>query len=136
MMCKKCNDTGKQHHLLVNPAITLIPLPLLDASDRQVRSASLSSDDVVGHSHQSLSRSSTLPYDHAPQRAQPQHGPGGVRNKTRPASPGSEMVTLEEFLQESNKKSPPVVRNLWRYWLPVVTNVDLVYPRKHSYRLS
>uniref|UniRef100_A0A3B4FIB2 Uncharacterized protein n=1 Tax=Pundamilia nyererei TaxID=303518 RepID=A0A3B4FIB2_9CICH len=63
---------------------------------------------LVGR-HQSqltLSRSSTLPYDHAPQRAQPQRG-GGVRSKTRPASPGSEMVTLEEFLQESNLQSPP-----------------------------
>uniref|UniRef100_A0A3P9B8R9 Coiled-coil domain containing 88C n=1 Tax=Maylandia zebra TaxID=106582 RepID=A0A3P9B8R9_9CICH len=74
------------------------------------RSASLSSDDVTGlsQSQLTLSRSSTLPYDHAPQRAQPQRG-GGVRSKTRPASPGSEMVTLEEFLQESNLQSPPVV---------------------------
>ncbi|XP_068573839.1 protein Daple isoform X1 [Cebidichthys violaceus] len=81
-----------------------------DSSDRQARSASLSSDDVMGlsQSQQTLSRSSTLPYDHAPQRAQPQRG-GGVRTKTRPSSPGSEMVTLEEFLQESNQKSPPMV---------------------------
>uniref|UniRef100_A0A1A7W7U3 Coiled-coil domain containing 88C n=1 Tax=Iconisemion striatum TaxID=60296 RepID=A0A1A7W7U3_9TELE len=78
--------------------------------DHQPRSASLSSDDVMGlsQSQQSLSRSSTLPYDHAPQRAQPQRG-GGVRSKTRSSSPGSEMVTLEEFLQESNLKSPPVL---------------------------
>uniref|UniRef100_A0A7N6BGK9 HOOK N-terminal domain-containing protein n=1 Tax=Anabas testudineus TaxID=64144 RepID=A0A7N6BGK9_ANATE len=77
---------------------------------RQTRSASLSSDDVVGlsQSQQSLSRSSTLPYDHTPQRAQPQRGVG-VRTKTRPSSPGSEMVTLEEFLQESNLQSPPMV---------------------------
>ncbi|XP_068457698.1 protein Daple [Clinocottus analis] len=81
-----------------------------DSSDRQARSASLSSDDAMGlsQSQQALSRSSTLPYDQAPQRAQPQRG-GGVRAKTRTASPGSEMVTLEEFLQESNKKSPPMV---------------------------
>uniref|UniRef100_A0A8C3FZN7 Coiled-coil domain containing 88C n=1 Tax=Cyclopterus lumpus TaxID=8103 RepID=A0A8C3FZN7_CYCLU len=81
-----------------------------DSSDRQVRSASLSSDDVMGlsQSQQTLSRSSTLPYDQAPQRAQPQRG-GGVRSKTRPGSPGSEMVTLEEFLQETNQKSPPMV---------------------------
>uniref|UniRef100_A0A1A8RA38 Coiled-coil domain containing 88C n=2 Tax=Nothobranchius rachovii TaxID=451742 RepID=A0A1A8RA38_9TELE len=80
------------------------------ARDHQPRSASLSSDDVMGlsQSQQSLSRSSTLPYDHAPQRAQPQRG-GGVRTKPRPSSPGSEMVTLEEFLQESNLKSPPVL---------------------------
>lgn len=89
-----------------------LTLTFLDTSDRQGRSASLSSDDVVGLSQaqQSLSRSSTLPYDHTPQRAQPQRG-GGVRTKTRPASPGSEMVTLEEFLQESNLQSPPVVRD-------------------------
>ncbi|XP_042243838.1 protein Daple isoform X1 [Thunnus maccoyii] len=86
------------------------PVNCRDTSDRQVRSASLSSDDVVGpgQSQQSLSRSSTLPYDHTPQRAQPQQG-GGVRNRTRTSSPGSEMVTLEQFLQESNKKSPPMV---------------------------
>ncbi|XP_054469405.1 protein Daple isoform X2 [Anoplopoma fimbria] len=81
-----------------------------DSSDRQARSASLSSDDVTGlsQSQQTLSRSSTLPYDHAPQKAQPQRG-GGVRTKTRPSSPGNEMVTLEEFLQESNKQSPLMV---------------------------
>lgn len=85
-------------------------LSILDTSDRQVRSASLSSDDVMGlsQSHQTLSRSSTLPYDHAPQRAQPQRGVG-VRTKTRSSSPGSEMVTLEQFLQESNIQSPPMV---------------------------
>uniref|UniRef100_A0A673CTC9 Protein Daple-like n=1 Tax=Sphaeramia orbicularis TaxID=375764 RepID=A0A673CTC9_9TELE len=81
-----------------------------DSSDRQVRSASLSSDDVMGlsQSQQTLSRSSTLPYDHTPQRAQPQRG-GPARSKTRPSSPGSEMVTLEEFLHESNLQSPPMV---------------------------
>ncbi|XP_026212336.1 protein Daple isoform X1 [Anabas testudineus] len=86
------------------------PVNCRDTLDRQTRSASLSSDDVVGlsQSQQSLSRSSTLPYDHTPQRAQPQRGVG-VRTKTRPSSPGSEMVTLEEFLQESNLQSPPMV---------------------------
>ncbi|XP_078145481.1 protein Daple [Centroberyx gerrardi] len=86
------------------------PVNCRDSSDRQARSASLSSDDVtgLGQSQHSLPRSSTLPYDHAPQRAQPQRG-GGVRTKTRPSSPGSEMVTLEQFLQESNIKSPPMV---------------------------
>uniref|UniRef100_A0A8C9ZSF0 Coiled-coil domain containing 88C n=1 Tax=Sander lucioperca TaxID=283035 RepID=A0A8C9ZSF0_SANLU len=84
--------------------------PVNYPSDRQARPASLSSDDVMGlsQSQQTLSRSSTLPYDHTPQRAQPQRG-GGVRSKTRPSSPGSEMVSLEEFLQESNLKSPPMV---------------------------
>lgn len=80
-----------------------------DTSDRQPRSASLSSDDFTGHS-QTPSRSSTLPYDHTPQRAQPQRG-AGPRLRARTASPGSEMVTLEEFLHESNLQSPPVVRN-------------------------
>ncbi|XP_041809166.1 protein Daple isoform X2 [Chelmon rostratus] len=82
----------------------------VNCRDRQARSASLSSDDVMGlsQSQQTLSRSSTLPYDHTPQRAQPQRGVG-VRIKTRPSSPGSEMVTLEEFLQESNVQSPPMV---------------------------
>ncbi|XP_073339727.1 protein Daple isoform X2 [Pagrus major] len=86
------------------------PVNCRDTSDRQGRSASLSSDDVMGlsQSHQTLSRSSTLPYDHIPQRAQPQRGVR-VRSKTRPSSPGSEMVTLEEFLQESNINSPPMV---------------------------
>ncbi|XP_023123719.2 protein Daple [Amphiprion ocellaris] len=91
-----------------NSSTSNSPVNCRDTPDRQVRSASLSSDDVVGlsQSQQSLSRSSTLPYDHTPQRAQPQRG---VRSKTRPSSPGSEMVTLEEFLQESNLQSPPVV---------------------------
>uniref|UniRef100_A0A7N6FCB1 HOOK N-terminal domain-containing protein n=1 Tax=Anabas testudineus TaxID=64144 RepID=A0A7N6FCB1_ANATE len=98
-----------------SPAVTPISRGkhiVYNTLDRQTRSASLSSDDVVGlsQSQQSLSRSSTLPYDHTPQRAQPQRGVG-VRTKTRPSSPGSEMVTLEEFLQESNLQSPPMVRN-------------------------
>ncbi|KAM4540673.1 protein Daple isoform 2-T2 [Fundulus diaphanus] len=86
------------------------PITCRDASDRQLRSASLSSDDVIvlSQSQQSLSRSSTLPYDHTPQRAQPQRG-GGCRTKPRPGSPGSEMVTLEEFLEESNLLSPPLL---------------------------
>ncbi|XP_039458968.1 protein Daple isoform X2 [Oreochromis aureus] len=93
-----------------NTSSSTSPVSCRDFSERQGRSASLSSDDVTGlsQSQLTLSRSSTLPYDHAPQRAQPQRG-GGVRSKTRPASPGSEMVTLEEFLQESNLQSPPVV---------------------------
>ncbi|XP_060938263.1 protein Daple [Limanda limanda] len=86
------------------------PVNCRDSLDCPGRSASLSSDDVMGlsRSQQTLSRSSTLPYDHSPQRAQPQRG-GGVRTKTRSSSPGSEMVSLEQFLQESNLKSPPMV---------------------------
>lgn len=86
---------------------------LLDPSDRQTRSASLSSDDVTGlsQSQLALSRSSTLPYDHVPQRAQPQRGVG-VRSKTCTSSPVKDMLTLEEFLHESNLKSPPMVRDV------------------------
>ncbi|XP_053291192.1 protein Daple isoform X1 [Pleuronectes platessa] len=86
------------------------PVNCRDSLDCPGRSASLSSDDIMGlsRSQQTLSRSSTLPYDHSPQRAQPQRG-GGVRTKIRSSSPGSEMVSLEEFLQESNLKSPPMV---------------------------
>uniref|UniRef100_A0A667YDV1 Coiled-coil domain containing 88C n=1 Tax=Myripristis murdjan TaxID=586833 RepID=A0A667YDV1_9TELE len=84
--------------------------PVNYPSDHQACSASLSSDDVMtlSKSQHSMSRSSTLPYDHTPQRAQPQRG-SGVRTKIRADSPGSEMVTLEEFLQESNIQSPPMV---------------------------
>uniref|UniRef100_A0A8C4ZP55 Calponin-homology (CH) domain-containing protein n=1 Tax=Gadus morhua TaxID=8049 RepID=A0A8C4ZP55_GADMO len=81
-------------------------------SDRHCRSSSLSSDDVMAlsKSQPSLSRSSTLPYDHTPQRAQPQRGTSGFRAKPpRSSSPGSEMVSLEQFLQESNIQSPPTV---------------------------
>lgn len=93
-----------------NTSSSSSPVNCRDPSDRQLRSASLSSDDVTGlsQSQLALSRSATLPYDHAPQRAQPQRG-GGPRPKTRPSSPGSEMVTLEQFLHESNIQSPPMV---------------------------
>ncbi|XP_023208631.1 protein Daple-like isoform X3 [Xiphophorus maculatus] len=86
------------------------PVTCREAFDRPRHSTSLSSDDVMflSQSQHSLSRSSTLPYDHAPQRAQPQRG-GGARTKPRPGSPGSEMVTLEEFLEESNLLSPPML---------------------------
>ncbi|XP_077422038.1 protein Daple isoform X2 [Vanacampus margaritifer] len=82
------------------------PVNCKDASDSHFRSASLSSDYVRGlsQSQQTLSHSATLPYDQTPQRAQPQCG-GGIRSRARPSSPGSQMVTLEEFLQESNLKS-------------------------------
>ncbi|XP_077586844.1 protein Daple [Stigmatopora nigra] len=86
------------------------PINCKDASDIHLRSTSLSSDDVraLSQSQLALSRSATLPYDQIPQRAQPQRG-GGARNRARTSSPGSEMVTLEEFLQESNHKSPQLV---------------------------
>ncbi|XP_073725684.1 protein Daple [Misgurnus anguillicaudatus] len=76
------------------------------------RSASLSSEDVVGLSHEVLRlsqsslipRSSTLPCD-GPYASRSSHR----HSSYRPASPGSEMVTLEEFLEESNVLSPPTV---------------------------
>ncbi|KAL7861971.1 hypothetical protein SRHO_G00134120 [Serrasalmus rhombeus] len=84
----------------------------------QGRSASLSSDDVVGLSHEGsrvsqsslLPRSSTLPCETPPtQRSMLRPAPTRPA-PIRPASPGSEMVTLEEFLQESNALSPPTVQ--------------------------
>ncbi|XP_048830257.1 protein Daple isoform X2 [Brienomyrus brachyistius] len=86
------------------------------------QSGSLSSDDVAGlgpkvqgvhgdaslgrHSPlSSLSQSSTLPYDSSPQRS------GSRPARRRPPSPGSEMVTLEEFLQETNTPPAPAVRS-------------------------
>ncbi|XP_070972633.1 protein Daple-like [Oncorhynchus clarkii lewisi] len=90
------------------------PVNFKDSLERlQGRSASLSSDDVVGVSHDvshslSLPRSSTVPYDthtHTPtKRSAPRPG------RHRTSSPGSDMVTLEEFLEESNTLSPPTVQ--------------------------
>ncbi|KAK6307406.1 hypothetical protein J4Q44_G00225540 [Coregonus suidteri] len=90
------------------------PVNCKDSLERlQGRSASLSSDDVVGLRHDvshslSLPRSSTVPYDthtHTPtKRSAPRPG------RHRTASPGSDMVTLEEFLEESNTLSPPTVQ--------------------------
>uniref|UniRef100_A0A672T1E3 HOOK N-terminal domain-containing protein n=1 Tax=Sinocyclocheilus grahami TaxID=75366 RepID=A0A672T1E3_SINGR len=70
----------------------------------------LSSDDVVGLGHEGsrlsqlslIPRSSTLPCD-APSASRSSQRP----TSRRPSSPSSEMVTLEEFLQESNVLSPP-----------------------------
>uniref|UniRef100_A0A673NKE8 Protein Daple-like n=1 Tax=Sinocyclocheilus rhinocerous TaxID=307959 RepID=A0A673NKE8_9TELE len=72
----------------------------------------LSSDDVVGLGHEGsrlsqlslIPRSSTLPCD-APSASRSSQRP----TSRRPSSPSSEMVTLEEFLQESNVLSPPTV---------------------------
>ncbi|XP_014380906.1 protein Daple isoform X3 [Alligator sinensis] len=51
----------------------------------------------------SLHRNGLISYD-APQRSYTPHPYG---SKQRSASPGSEMVTLQEFLEESNRLSPP-----------------------------
>uniref|UniRef100_A0A674BI16 Coiled-coil domain containing 88C n=1 Tax=Salmo trutta TaxID=8032 RepID=A0A674BI16_SALTR len=112
-------------HLLIQDSIlyllsllsiftSLPPSVHLDSLEHlQGRSASLSSDDVVGVSHDvshslSLPRSSTVPYDthtHTPtKRSAPRPG------RHRTSSPGSDMVTLEEFLEESNTLSPPTVQ--------------------------
>ncbi|XP_051502727.1 protein Daple-like isoform X2 [Myxocyprinus asiaticus] len=79
----------------------------------QGRSASLSSDDVIGLGHEGsrlsqislIPRSSTLPCDTPSAQRLSQHP-----SSLRPSSPDSEMVTLEEFLQESNALSPPTVQ--------------------------
>uniref|UniRef100_A0AAR2KEW3 HOOK N-terminal domain-containing protein n=1 Tax=Pygocentrus nattereri TaxID=42514 RepID=A0AAR2KEW3_PYGNA len=84
----------------------------------QGRSASLSSDDVVGLSHEGsrvsqsslLPRSSTLPCETPPTHRSMLRPAPTRPAPIRPASPGSEMVTLEEFLQESNALSPPTVQ--------------------------
>ncbi|KAI1895868.1 hypothetical protein AGOR_G00111190 [Albula goreensis] len=60
-------------------------------------------DSLLSHPG-GLSRASPLPSDTPPQRSGPRPG------RHRPSSPGSEMVTLEQFLQESNTLSPPTVR--------------------------
>ncbi|KAJ8341863.1 hypothetical protein SKAU_G00341540 [Synaphobranchus kaupii] len=61
---------------------------------------------AIGHGHRDalLSRASPLPSDTPPQRSAPRLA------RRRPSSPGSEMVTLEEFLYESNTLSPPTVQ--------------------------
>ncbi|XP_051578172.1 protein Daple [Myxocyprinus asiaticus] len=79
----------------------------------QGRSASLSSDDVVGLGHEGsrlsqlslIPRSSTLPCDTTSAQRSSQ-----CPISLQPSSPGSEMVTLEQFLQESNALSPPTVQ--------------------------
>ncbi|XP_052001582.1 protein Daple [Xyrauchen texanus] len=78
----------------------------------QGRSASLSSDDVVGLGHEGsrlsqlslIPRSSTLPCDATSAQRSSQ-----CPISLQPSSPDSEMVTLEQFLQESNALSPPTV---------------------------
>ncbi|XP_053538914.1 protein Daple isoform X2 [Ictalurus punctatus] len=89
------------------------PVNSKDSLERlQRHSTSLSSDDVIGLGHESsthsqtslLPRSASLPYEATPQsRSTPRS------TSSRPKSPGSEMVTLEEFLEESNTLSPPTV---------------------------
>nr|XP_014341817.1 PREDICTED: protein Daple [Latimeria chalumnae] len=56
----------------------------------------------------SLSRGGLMSHD-TPQKSGP--NPSRSQSKINPASPGNEMVTLEEFLQESNRLSPPIRRH-------------------------
>ncbi|XP_067403179.1 protein Daple isoform X2 [Emydura macquarii macquarii] len=105
------------------------PLNLKGSSDRiHGRSESFSSEDMVpsrdtpglprdsyicrstsailstnNRQDPSFHRNGLISYD-IPQRSNPTQSYVG---KQRSASPGSEMVTLEEFLEESNKSSPP-----------------------------
>lgn len=55
--------------------------------------------------HESSHRNGLISYD-APLKSVPSQSYTG---RQRSASPGSEMVTLEEFLEESNRLSPPSV---------------------------
>uniref|UniRef100_A0A672SFA6 Protein Daple-like n=1 Tax=Sinocyclocheilus grahami TaxID=75366 RepID=A0A672SFA6_SINGR len=95
---------------LIHVLISCLPPGSLDCL--QGRSASLSSDDVVGLGHEGsrlsqsslIPRSSTLPCD-ALSASRSSQRP----TSQRPSSPGSEMVSLEEFLHESNALSPPTV---------------------------
>uniref|UniRef100_A0A672T4T1 HOOK N-terminal domain-containing protein n=1 Tax=Sinocyclocheilus grahami TaxID=75366 RepID=A0A672T4T1_SINGR len=103
------NHSGEENHIQ-SPTLS----PALNGRGSldclQGRSASLSSDDVVGLGHEGsrlsqlslIPRSSTLPCD-APSASRSSQRP----TSRRPSSPSSEMVTLEEFLQESNVLSPP-----------------------------
>ncbi|XP_014380905.1 protein Daple isoform X2 [Alligator sinensis] len=81
----------------------------------------------------SLHRNGLISYD-APQRSYTPHPYG---SKQRSASPGSEMVTLQEFLEESNRLSPPTQRHslneteiisLHQFLL----EADALYPSCHS----
>uniref|UniRef100_A0A671MRE8 Protein Daple-like n=1 Tax=Sinocyclocheilus anshuiensis TaxID=1608454 RepID=A0A671MRE8_9TELE len=114
------NHSAEENHIqspTLSPApnfhvlISCLPPGSLDCL--QGRSASLSSDDVVGLGREGsrlsqsslIPRSSTLPCD-ALSASRSSQRP----TSQRPSSPGSEMVTLEEFLHESNALSPPTVQ--------------------------
>uniref|UniRef100_A0A3B3SCN6 Coiled-coil domain containing 88C n=1 Tax=Paramormyrops kingsleyae TaxID=1676925 RepID=A0A3B3SCN6_9TELE len=105
-----------------NTSSTNSPINARGSAERlHSQGGSLSSDDVTGLGPKvpgvpgdaslgrssplsSLSQSSTLPYDSSPQRS------SSRPPRRRPSSPGSEMVTLEEFLQETNTPPAPVVQ--------------------------
>uniref|UniRef100_A0AAR2LTK1 HOOK N-terminal domain-containing protein n=1 Tax=Pygocentrus nattereri TaxID=42514 RepID=A0AAR2LTK1_PYGNA len=115
-------DSPVNHSVEENHVQSLVFSPLTNNKGSlerlQGRSASLSSDDVVGLSHEGsrvsqsslLPRSSTLPCETPPTHRSMLRPAPTRPAPIRPASPGSEMVTLEEFLQESNALSPPTVQ--------------------------
>ncbi|CAM5122879.1 unnamed protein product [Eretmochelys imbricata] len=110
------------------------PLNLKGSSDHiHGRSESLSSEDMVpsrdtpalprdsyichstsailssnNRQDPSLHRNGSISYD-IPQRSNPTQSYAG---RQRSASPGNDMVTLEEFLEETNKLSPPSRRHI------------------------
>nr|XP_005285463.1 protein Daple isoform X5 [Chrysemys picta bellii] len=112
-----------------NASSSSSPLNLKGSSDRIYgRAESLSSEDMVpsrdtpalprdsyschstsailssnNRQDPSLHRNGSISYD-IPQRSNPSQSYAG---RQRSASPGSDMVTLEEFLEETNKLSPP-----------------------------
>uniref|UniRef100_A0A671QM96 Protein Daple-like n=1 Tax=Sinocyclocheilus anshuiensis TaxID=1608454 RepID=A0A671QM96_9TELE len=105
------NGRGEKSCHRAKVLISCLPPGSLDCL--QGRSASLSSDDVVGLGHEGsrLSQLSLIPHS----STLPCDAPSASRSSQRPtsrrlSSPSSEMVTLEEFLQESNALSPPTVQ--------------------------
>lgn len=65
--------------------------------------------DPTSRYESSFHRNGSISYD-IPQKSAPSQSYTG---RQRSASPGSEMVTLEEFLEESNRLSPPSVSTSW-----------------------
>uniref|UniRef100_H3BI61 Coiled-coil domain containing 88C n=1 Tax=Latimeria chalumnae TaxID=7897 RepID=H3BI61_LATCH len=91
----------------------------------------------------SLSRGGLMSHD-TPQKSGP--NPSRSQSKINPASPGNEMVTLEEFLQESNRLSPPIENSnsnedlLSDYFRkvtepPVIGNQPTMFNRKENAKM-
>ncbi|XP_037687982.1 protein Daple isoform X2 [Choloepus didactylus] len=91
------------------------PLNLKGSSDQlHGRSESFGSEDLIPSRDTSTLPRDTGPpgrpalgrHEHPPPRNGPLPQEGVKRGRPRAASPSSEMVTLEEFLEESNRSSP------------------------------
>ncbi|XP_075470659.1 protein Daple isoform X2 [Ascaphus truei] len=79
------------------PTKDLVPL----ARDSYLHRSSAALQVSANKPEPPLVRNGLIPYD-TPEKSQP----GRTRARRRTGSPGSEMVTLEEFLEESNRLSP------------------------------